>query len=79
MQLVQDMADDLDEITRRVQDELLQNQQLMHHTTAEHQPETFSVGDYILVSTAHFETFFSRAIKKNRKLGPKFVGPFRIS
>ena len=51
----------------------------MYRTTAEHQLETFSVGDYVLISTAYFETFVSRAIKKNRKLGPKFVGPFRIS
>ena len=48
-------------------------------TTAEVIPITFTEGEYVLVSTAHFETFVSRAIKSNKKLGPKFIGPFRIN
>ena len=46
--------------------------------TASNDPTIFQKGDYILVSTAHFETFLSKAIQKNCKLGPKFVGPFEI-
>ena len=78
MQTMHDLANSVDEITQRVQDELLRSQQLMYRMTASNDPTIFQKGDYVLVSTAHFETFLSKAIQKNRKLGPKFVGPFEI-
>ena len=78
MQSLKDLAGEMAEITSRVQDEITRAQQQMYKTTAEVIPTTFTEGEYVLVSTAHFETFVSRAIKSNRKLGPKFIGPFRI-
>ena len=78
MQTMHDLAHDIDEVSKRVQDELLRSQQIMYRTTTSFDPTIFQKGDYVLVSTAHFETFVSKAIQKNRKLGPKFVGPFRI-
>lgn len=79
MNSMNELADELDEIEERVQDELLRAQQIMYRTNVSNEPTVFREGEYVLLSTAHVDTFASRAIHDNHKLGPKFIGPFRIT
>jgi transposase InsO family protein len=67
-----DRVEKLHQLRQRLRTRLMEAQERMaRYYNANHVPKQFRVGDFVKLSTKHLKF-------KNRKLSPRWVGPFRV-